>query len=154
MPGNFAGFTGVNCGNIADDCTNVDCQSGECLDDSEGFRCHCFDGFTGSFCETELDECRSTPCQNGGNCTDLIDGYKCHCPRGTSGNSVCFGEQRKRSILNRWYLLSTWDYTMNIFRQGFEFRTTYQLTMTIKHLDVCRSTYKWKTLSIYVCIYI
>ena len=45
------GFTGSDCDTIIDNCVEVDCGNGECVDGIDSFSCACDPGFTGDFCD-------------------------------------------------------------------------------------------------------
>ena len=50
-----------------DNCHEVDCGQGYCINLSTGYRCDCQEGYTGSHCT--LQECiEGVTCMNGGRC--------------------------------------------------------------------------------------
>ena len=51
-------FTGRSCDMTIDDCLNVNCNNGTCVDGVCMFTCECEAGYTGQFCEEMLT---STP---------------------------------------------------------------------------------------------
>ena len=51
------GFDGHHCENNIDDCINIDCSKhGICQDDTNTYKCSCFDGFFGNLCEQRTVE--------------------------------------------------------------------------------------------------
>ncbi|KAI1306527.1 Protein eyes shut [Halotydeus destructor] len=81
------GFTGLNCEINYNDCDNVQCNNGTCLDAIDAFFCQCPVGFEGKHCEKNVDDCTSSPCQNGATCIDLVNNYSCNCADGFSGTN-------------------------------------------------------------------
>jgi len=80
------------CSNI-DDCKDVDCLNGKCVDGIGEFTCSCNAGFEvgdDKKCSKETDPCAGTPCKNNAVCTTNADftanpnqfEYKCACPEG------------------------------------------------------------------------
>ena len=49
------GYTGSNCTTDIDDCTNVECNNGQCVNETASFLCVCNTGFTGEFCQIQRD---------------------------------------------------------------------------------------------------
>ena len=45
------GFTGRSCDIMIDDCLNVNCNNGTCVDGVGTFTCECEAGYMGQFCE-------------------------------------------------------------------------------------------------------
>ncbi|KAL4238399.1 hypothetical protein ACF0H5_003108 [Mactra antiquata] len=65
-------------------------NGGECVDDVDGYVCHCVDGFSGSQCEirqNEVNVCNNTVCQNSGICVPKEDeiSFECICTSGWTG---------------------------------------------------------------------
>lgn len=85
----IAGFAGINCQENINDCLNVNCHNGSCVDMLNTYQCSCLSGYTGTHCEIETNVCDSQPCQYGGSCFSYhtSDGlrYECRCLPGTSG---------------------------------------------------------------------
>jgi Notch-like protein len=75
------GFTGRYCENDINECIGVDCNSGVCVDEVNGFWCDCIAGFTGSRCQTNINDCIGVNC-NDGSCIDAINGFRCDCTSG------------------------------------------------------------------------
>eukprot|EP01065_Artemidia_motanka_P041243 TRINITY_DN5312_c0_g1_i1.p1 TRINITY_DN5312_c0_g1~~TRINITY_DN5312_c0_g1_i1.p1 ORF type:complete len:3109 (+),score=985.10 TRINITY_DN5312_c0_g1_i1:86-9412(+) len=103
----FAGYTGANCEQEIDECTQKKaadgtiqqiqnpCQNGGvCVDKLNGFRCTCADGvWSGSVCEVDVDACnvdpsQGKPCAPHGTCVDkkAAAGYTCTCDAGYYGS--------------------------------------------------------------------
>ena len=40
-------------------------NTGTCVDQINGYKCHCQPGYTGIDCDVDIDECQSSPCING-----------------------------------------------------------------------------------------
>ena len=77
-------FTDTNCEAQIDDCMEVNCGTGTCVDGVALYECSCIPGFTGSRCETNFDDCTLAACANG-ICTDLINAVECDCYPGWTG---------------------------------------------------------------------
>ena len=79
-----------------DYCEGVTCNnSGECIDQIDGFACKCDLEFTGEFCQHNIDDCEDVNCNNGG-CLDEVNGFTCQCIPGFFGDTCentdhCFG---------------------------------------------------------------
>ncbi|XP_066440814.1 cubilin [Eleutherodactylus coqui] len=64
----YSGWTGTNCTESINECTNNPCQNGGiCMVGSSGYTCNCRDGWTGLHCETQTQVC-------GGNFSD-VEGF-------------------------------------------------------------------------------
>ncbi len=50
-----SGYTGTNCMSDINECADVNCNNGRCVDEFNSFQCNCDRGYTGTFCETLLD---------------------------------------------------------------------------------------------------
>ena len=94
------GFSGQFCENNINDCENVSCTFGACIDGLGGHRCECQNGFSGDDCAiecpigtsgTNCNElslfCSESSCHTGHNCSELIGGFECHCPDGFGGTN-------------------------------------------------------------------
>ena len=40
-------------------------NTGNCVDQINGYKCQCQPGYTGRDCDVDIDECQSFPCING-----------------------------------------------------------------------------------------
>ena len=79
------GYTGEYCQYDIDYCEGVTCNnSGECVDEIDGFVCNCDSGFTGDLCQSNIDDCIDINC-NDGECVDGVDGFTCDCNAGFTG---------------------------------------------------------------------
>ena len=80
------GFTGSDCAQDADNCTDANCTDGHgtCQDGINNYTCSCFHGYTGQYCEETLNFCESSPCQHG-SCEQLVGAYRCSCDSGWTG---------------------------------------------------------------------
>lgn len=79
------GFTGQFCHVDIDECLEVNCGNGECVDQIGSFRCNCEPGYIGEVCET-TDYCfGNDQCLNG-LCVNLVNGFECSCETGFSGD--------------------------------------------------------------------
>ncbi|XP_039266376.2 uncharacterized protein LOC120341882 [Styela clava] len=74
-----AGYTGLFCETEIDECENVDCNRGVCVDLINDYQCKCNPGFHGTHCQLNKNECLSRPCKHGGDCVDGINNYTCIC---------------------------------------------------------------------------
>ena len=83
-----SGYNGTRCEVNADDCVDVVCVHGSCVDGADNYSCRCEAGYTGRLCQLEVDECADQPCRNGGTCVDRLDDFTCVCPNGTTGKSM------------------------------------------------------------------
>ncbi|KAG9476560.1 hypothetical protein GDO78_003221 [Eleutherodactylus coqui] len=64
----YSGWTGTNCTESINECTNNPCQNGGiCMVGSSGYTCNCREGWTGLHCETQTQVC-------GGNFSD-VEGF-------------------------------------------------------------------------------
>ncbi|XP_034522869.1 protein crumbs homolog 1 isoform X2 [Ailuropoda melanoleuca] len=87
------GYTGVNCEMDIDNCQSHQCANGAtCINNTNGYSCHCFGNFTGKFCRhTRLpstvcgNEKTNLTCYNGGNCSEFQGELKCLCRPGFTG---------------------------------------------------------------------
>ncbi|XP_022805676.1 fibropellin-1-like [Stylophora pistillata] len=69
-----------------DECVSNPCLNGGiCVDQVNGYVCHCRLGYKGNNCRTDINECSSNPCLNGGSCFDLVNRYVCACHPGYAG---------------------------------------------------------------------
>ncbi|CAL8083409.1 unnamed protein product [Calicophoron daubneyi] len=83
----MGGWTGVNCTEDTNDCTNNPCLNGGTCVDQPNMRyvCHCHSGYVGRNCEY-TDPCDMEPCENGGVCTaDVLGQFTCRCSMWYSG---------------------------------------------------------------------
>ncbi len=74
------GYTGQNCTEV-DDCVNIDCNNGTCIDLVNDYQCQCDPGYTDEFCSSNIDDCVNIDCRNG-TCIDLVNDYHCQCDPG------------------------------------------------------------------------
>ena len=79
------GFTGQNCTEV-DDCVNIDCGNGTCIDLLNNYQCHCDPGYTDESCSSNIDDCVNINCGNG-TCNDLVNDYQCQCDPGYTDES-------------------------------------------------------------------
>ncbi|KAM9391376.1 protein crumbs homolog 2-like [Pholidichthys leucotaenia] len=80
-------YTGKNCDELYDACTNITCANCTSVPGTSEYTCHCPDGFTGLNCTEGVDECQSDPCRgNRSLCVDGANEYSCHCPIGFGGD--------------------------------------------------------------------
>jgi len=82
----YLGFQGTLCQYNPDDCVDVSCNYGTCVDGLNNFTCECQAGYSGVSCNIDIDECQSQPCQYGGTCVNQKASYQCRCPHGTTGD--------------------------------------------------------------------
>lgn len=59
------GFRGTFCEENIDDCVDVNCNSGQCVDGIGTFTCDCEVGFSGELCEINIDNCEGINCNDG-----------------------------------------------------------------------------------------
>ena len=78
------GFTGADCLEV-DDCVEVNCGNGRCVDGADSSTCTCDQGFTGEMCQTNIDDCVGVNCSGNGRCVDGVDSFTCNCSAGFSG---------------------------------------------------------------------
>ena len=70
---------------LSDSECSLDCQNGgNCIEETDVYRCRCPGGYLGIYCETEINECDSNPCVHG-NCSDMINAFSCNCSAGFAG---------------------------------------------------------------------
>ena len=93
----LSGFTGEFCQHDIDDCENVNCNDGGCVDEINGFTCQCNPGFFGDACEN-TDHCFGITCSENGQCVNLRDTFTCTCEIGYTGNQ-CQVESELHIIL-------------------------------------------------------
>ncbi|KAK2180165.1 hypothetical protein NP493_454g00003 [Ridgeia piscesae] len=114
-----AGYTGTNCDNEINECTNDPCDTtgttpDGCRDLPNGYMCSCKDGFSGHNCEHNIDECASNPCYHGGICRDKENKFVCDCPLGWEGarcdvttdncqSDLCQNDAKCHSIFANYY---------------------------------------------------
>lgn len=79
------GYTGESCQFDINDCEDIDCHDGECIDKVNGFTCDCEIGFTGDLCQYNIDDCSNISCSNNGECADGVDSFNCVCEPGFTG---------------------------------------------------------------------
>ena len=72
---------------LLENCMNVNCNHGNCIDGNNTFSCNCEHGYTGRLCEYNIDDCQSRPCQHGAFCQDSIGDYNCYCRSGYFGKN-------------------------------------------------------------------
>lgn len=80
------GFDGELCEMNIDDCADVDCNNGTCVDGIASYICECASGFTGDLCEINIDDCFTDACLNGGECVDDVNFFWCFCPDNFGGD--------------------------------------------------------------------
>uniref|UniRef100_A0A5S6Q3N7 EGF-like domain-containing protein n=1 Tax=Trichuris muris TaxID=70415 RepID=A0A5S6Q3N7_TRIMR len=68
------------------ECKNIECVNGYCVDMVNDCKCECFHGWTGTNCTSKLDPCDSPffECING-SCVLEVDLPRCLCPPGHTG---------------------------------------------------------------------
>lgn len=72
-----------------DFCANAPCETGQCLNTSEGYICQCPPGVIGRRCH--LRPCDYLPCHKNAICVDLTvfpasrNSFVCRCPKGLKG---------------------------------------------------------------------
>lgn len=82
-----AGFEGITCGELIDDCSSNPCvNSATCTQDTYGYQCACVVGYEGFDCDVDINECRYGHCSHG-TCVDGINSYTCECDAGWSGSN-------------------------------------------------------------------
>ena len=80
-------IVGPRCEVDIDECSSSPCLHGTCIDQVNGFKCHCLAGYSGVLCDFNIQECLpSNPCHNGGRCIDEVNGYRCDCGLGFKGS--------------------------------------------------------------------
>ena len=79
------GYEGEFCEDDINECAEVDCNNGTCIDQVNGFTCDCDDDYEGKFCENRKNGCLNVTCQNGGTCVDLVHNFTCNCLDGIGG---------------------------------------------------------------------
>ena len=79
-------YTGMLECTLIDNCINVYCGNGRCVDGVNSYMCDCDEGFEGPSCEVNINDCEPNPCQQNATCIDLINDYLCNCPDGYSGD--------------------------------------------------------------------
>ena len=67
-----------------DECADVHCVYGVCIDGDNDFTCHCIHGYEGVYCEIDTDDCEQVDC-NQGTCFDHVGNFTCLCPAGFDG---------------------------------------------------------------------
>ncbi|XP_044135402.1 aggrecan core protein isoform X1 [Bufo gargarizans] len=60
-------------------CTDIQCGTGTCVENTGRVHCLCPPGYGGDSCDIDIDECLPSPCVNGATCVDGIDSFKCLC---------------------------------------------------------------------------
>ena len=96
------GFSGVNCQDTADECSNHECaNNATCQVDGlqGGYQCICPSGFQGRLCHMVEDHCMSNPCQHGA-CLNRAKGYRCFCQAGWTGITCSDTDCSTTSCLN------------------------------------------------------
>ena len=73
-----SGYTGSDCSIDINDCENMPCGMGQCIDEVGNFTCNCSTGYTGRLCKVNIDDCDGVDCNNG-KCNDGINGFNCTC---------------------------------------------------------------------------
>ncbi|XP_033728073.1 uncharacterized protein LOC117317376 [Pecten maximus] len=68
-----------------DSCDPDPCNGHTCIDDLDGFTCHCGGGFTGNLCQIPPKFCLNHQCENGASCYNLQTNYTCLCATGFKG---------------------------------------------------------------------
>ena len=82
----LSGYTGTFCQIDIDDCIDVICNNGSCIDEVNDFYCECDAGYTGEYCLENIDDCENVNCNNG-DCIDEVNGFHCECDAGYTGES-------------------------------------------------------------------
>ncbi|XP_050393627.1 neurogenic locus notch homolog protein 1 isoform X2 [Patella vulgata] len=69
------------------ECLSSPCGQHVCINDIDGFKCHCTKGYTGEMCSIAPDYCISNGCMNGATCiNDLQYGiFTCNCSQNFTG---------------------------------------------------------------------
>ena len=103
------------------DCFEVNCHDGFCVDMANDFTCVCDPGYTGVQCDEDIDECETVQCLFGGTCHDGINNYTCECATGFEGRHCeqniddCLetdcGNGTCRDLVNDYYCECVMGYT-------------------------------------------
>ncbi|XP_065915266.1 uncharacterized protein [Dysidea avara] len=85
-------WTGITCDTDGvDNCSDVNCNNGTCVDLVDGFLCQCHADFTGRFCDELIDTCTNITCLNNGTCVNHINNnFTCQCAPGYEGRYCAF----------------------------------------------------------------
>lgn len=83
-------FQGPLCSQSTDDCLDVSCNNGQCIDEHQGFRCNCSYGYTGADCTIQISACDTQlPCSSNqtSECISLPGlQFRCDCLPGYYGD--------------------------------------------------------------------
>lgn len=90
------GFTGKDCTEYIDWCSQNPCENGaSCTQRENTFKCHCSSGWTGKLCDVEMVSCKDAAIRKGvhvnnlcnnGTCENFGNSHKCHCRQGYTGS--------------------------------------------------------------------
>jgi len=87
-----SGFNGTNCEIDINECAEMPCKKGTCMNTPGSFECQCPIGSTGTICDVNLDECSAglDQCSNTSTCLNTDGGYNCTCDAGFAGKYCDF----------------------------------------------------------------
>ena len=69
-----AGWYGVNCTMLVDNCVTRPCANGgTCVNGVNSYECVCAGGWGGMNCTVDVSPCTMSPCANGASCDDIFD---------------------------------------------------------------------------------
>lgn len=86
-------FLGPTCSERIDDCLEVDCQNGVCVDLVRDFACDCQEGWTldaAGVCAVEVLSCDTPNACINGTCREVGSAITCDCDEGFKGTNCAF----------------------------------------------------------------